>query len=135
MAGVSLAKPARVSAPGAFRPDSAAVLTKALLRAYTLLGLSAATLARVLGVSEASISRLISGARTLDPSSKEGELALLLVRAYRSLDALVGTDAAQRTGWMGGFNRALNGKPAELIQTAEGLVVVVSYLDAMRAPA
>jgi hypothetical protein len=88
-----------------------------------------------LGVSEASISRLSSGARTLEPASKEGELALLLVRAYRSLDALVGTDAGQRIAWMTGFNRALNGKPAELIQSAEGLVVVVSYLDAMRAPA
>jgi len=41
----------------------------------------------------------------------------------------------RRCAWMTGFNRALNGKPAELIQSAEGLVVVVSYLDAMRAPA
>jgi hypothetical protein len=128
--------PAKAPRPSANqKPDPAAVLTKALLRASSLLGLSASTLARVLGVSEASISRLSSGARTLEPASKEGELALLLVRAYRSLDALVGTDAGQRIAWMTGFNRALNGKPAELIQSAEGLVVVVSYLDAMRASA
>ena len=60
---------------------------------------------------------------------------MLLVRTYRSLDALVGTDAAQRMAWMSGFNRALNGTPADLIQSAQGLVIVVSYLDAMRAPA
>jgi transcriptional regulator with XRE-family HTH domain len=128
-------KSERALAHASSRPDAGAVLTKALLRASLLLGLSGATLARVLGVSEASISRLASGARMLDPSSKEGELALLLVRTYRSLDALVGTDAAQRMAWMSGFNRALNGTPADLIQSAQGLVIVVSYLDAMRAPA
>jgi len=47
----------------------------------------------------------------------------------------VGTDDAQRKAWMSGYNRALNGKPAELIERAEGLVSVVAYLDAMRAPA
>ena len=110
------------------------VLTKALLRAAELLGLSSASLARILGVSEASVSRLTSGARTVDPDSKEGELALLLVRVYRSLDALVGTDAAQRKAWLHSPNRALNGRPADLIQRADGLVSVVNYLDAMRAP-
>lgn len=105
------------------------------MRASGLLGLSNAVLARVLGVSEASVSRLASGARTIDPATKEGELAVLLVRVYRSLDALVGTDAAQRKAWMSGFNRALNGRPIELIERADGLVSVVSYLDAMRAPA
>lgn len=124
-----IASPTR-SAP---RPDSSAVLTKALLRAADLLGLSNATLACVLGVSEASISRLGTGARKIDPASKEGELALILIRVYRSLDALVGADDALRRAWMGGYNRALNGKPLELIERAEGLVAVISYLDGMRA--
>ena len=117
------------------KADPAAVLTKALLRAARLLELPAANLARVLGVSEASVSRLVTGARAIDPASKEGELALLLVRVYRSLDALVGSDAAQRTAWMKTHNHALNGTPAVLIERAAGLVGVVAYLDAMRAPA
>ena len=116
-------------------PTPAAVLTKAVLRATELLELSGAALARTLGVSEASVSRLVSGARTIDPKSKEGELALLLVRVYRSLDALVGADPAQRKAWLQSHNRGLNGKPTELIQSAAGLVAVVAYLDAMRAPA
>jgi Protein of unknown function (DUF2384) len=117
------------------KPAPAVVLTKAVLRAAELLNVSNGALARILGVSEASISRLTSGARQVDPQSKEGELALLLVRVYRSLDALVGTDAAQRKRWMESENRALNARPIELIQGAEGLVSVVAYLDAMRAPA
>jgi hypothetical protein len=51
------------------------------------------------------------------------------------LRALVGADDALRRAWMGGYNRALNGKPLELIERAEGLVAVISYLDGMRAPA
>jgi plasmid maintenance system antidote protein VapI len=126
--------PAPARPRAATRPDPAAVLTKAVLRSSALLGLPNALLARVLGVSEASISRLATGARLVSPSTKEGELALLLVRTYRSLDALVGTDAAMRKAWLRGFNRALNARPIELIERAEGLVAVASYLDAMRAP-
>ena len=117
------------------QPSPQAVLGKALLRAAGLLDLNNAALARILGVSEASVSRLASGARSIDPQSKEGELALLLIRVYRSLDALVGSDAGQRKAWLHSPNRALNGTPAELIQSAAGLVAVVGYLDAMRAPA
>jgi uncharacterized protein (DUF2384 family) len=126
---------ARPSPRSQAAPAPDAVLTKALLRAAGLLGLSSRALARILGVSEASVSRLASGARTIDPASKEGELALLLVRVYRSLDALVGTDAASRKAWLESPNKALNGRPIDLLQRADGLVGVVAYLDAMRAPA
>lgn len=119
----------------AARPDARGVLTKALLRAASLLDLAPTALARILGISEASVSRLANGTRSISPDSKEGELALLLVRVYRSLDALVGGDDAQRRAWMHGANRALNGTPSELIRSAEGLVAVASYLDGMRAAA
>jgi hypothetical protein len=117
------------------KPDAAKVLTKAVLRAGELLGLSAAMLARVIGISEASVSRMATGARSINPSSKEGELALLLIRAYRSLDALVGSDDSQRRNWMTGHNDALGGAPIQLIQRADGLVSVVAYLDGMRSVA
>lgn len=126
---------ARRQAQPAPKPDAAGVLTKALLRAASLLDLAPGALASVLGVSEASVSRIARGTRSITPDSKEGELALLLVRVYRSLDALVGGDDAQRRAWMHGANRALNGTPAELIRSAEGLVAVASYLDGMRAAA
>src|SRR5580765_6565287 len=116
-------------------PAENAVLTKAVLRAAALLELSSAVLSRILGVSEASVSRLANGSRTIDPGSKEGELALLLVRVYRSLDALVGTDATQRKAWLHAPNRAFNARPVDLLQRADGLVSIVAYLDAMRAPA
>jgi hypothetical protein len=107
------------------------VLAKAALAAAARLGLRNRHLALVIGSSEASVSRLQNG-RGLDPESKEGELALLLVRLYRSLDALVGGDDAKAQAWLHAENDHLAGVPADRIRTVEGLVDVVQYLDAMR---
>jgi transcriptional regulator with XRE-family HTH domain len=115
--------------------DPGRVLAKATARASTLLGLSGAALARVIGVSEPTVSRILRGERPLPPGSKEGELAALLVRVYRSLDALVGNDDGRREAWMSSRNDALGGVPRELVQTAEGLVATLVYLDGLRAPA
>ncbi len=117
------------------QPDRGRVLAKATARASVLLGLSGAALARVIGVSEPTVSRVLSGSRPLNPASKEGELATLLVRVFRSLDALVGGNDLQRLAWMKGPNDALAGVPIQLIEKAEGLVATLSYLDGMRAPA
>src|SRR4026209_1614671 len=106
--------------------DSAAVLTRATLRAADKLGLSQRDLAKLLGVSPASMSRLSRG-RAIDPSSKEGELALLFLRLFRSLDALVGGDESAANAWFRAHNRHLDGVPAELVARVDGLVHVVEY--------
>lgn len=118
----------------ASRPDAGQVLAKATARAGELLGLSGAAISRVIGVSEPTISRILRGERPLSPSSKEGELALLLVRVFRSLDPLVGTDDRKRIAWMRSYNTALGGVPAQLIERVDGLVATLNYLDGMRAP-
>ena len=113
------------------KPDPAAVVAKAALAAAERLGLTSRHLATVIGVSEASVSRMQHG-RGVDPASKEGELALMFVRLFRSLDALVGGDDAKARAWLQAMNDHVNGVPAMRIQTVEGLVDVVQYLDAMR---
>lgn len=110
----------------------AEVLAKAVRNAAERLQISQAQLGRILGLSKASISRMGQGAFPLLPQSKPGELGLLLVRLYRSLDSIVGTDTAARA-WLGGDNRALNARPLDLLQSVAGLVRVVDYLDAERA--
>ncbi|MFK7741522.1 MAG: antitoxin Xre-like helix-turn-helix domain-containing protein [Planctomycetota bacterium] len=107
------------------------VLTKAVQRAAAFLGLNQRDLAAVLGSSEASISRL-GKQRSLDPVSKEGELALLFLRAYRSLDAMVGGNTDQAREWFGAENQHLGGAPRLLVRSVAGLVATVQYLDAMR---
>jgi len=113
------------------RPDPASVLARATLGAAERLGVRNRQLASVIGSSEASVSRL-RGGRGLDPASKEGELALLFLRLFRSLDALVGGDDAKARDWLHAENDHLGGVPADRIRTVEGLVDVVQYLDAMR---
>ena len=120
--------------PAVVHVDSGAVLAKATGRAAALLGLTGAVLAKVIGVSEATVSRVSRGERHLAPDSKEGELAALLVRLYRSLDAVVGNDESRRLAWMRSHNDALHGTPASLILSAQGLVATVAYVDSMRAP-
>nr|WP_315188674.1 MbcA/ParS/Xre antitoxin family protein [uncultured Albidiferax sp.] len=109
------------------------VLAKATLQAASLLGFTGTVLGKVLGLSEASISRIGTGERPLQPTTKEGELAALLVRSCCALDAMVGSDPQHRLVWLCSYNKALNGAPKELMQTVQGLVLVAHYLDSMRA--
>ena len=115
--------------------EPAVVLTKATVRAAELLGLNSGDLARVIGVSAATVSRYRQAAAGLSPASKSGQLALLLVRVFRSLDPLVGSDDHKRKAWMRSQNQALGGVPAQLILNPEGLARTLAYLDGMRAAA
>ena len=119
----------------AIQVDPGYVLAKAVGRSADLLGLSGAAVARIIGLSEPTVSRILKGERAIDPLSKEGELSLLLVRVYRSLDPLIGTDDQKRKDWMRGYNKALGGIPNKLIERTDGLVGTLNYLDGMRAPA
>jgi len=114
--------------------DKAQVLTKAVIRAGDALGLKSAEVATIIGVSPATMSRMRKGEYMLEPKDKAYELAALLVRFFRSLDAIAGGDAAVRTQWLRGENAALGGAPADLIQTIAGLTNGLAYLDARRAP-
>lgn len=114
------------------QPEAAAVLSKAVARAAERLDVSKALLAKVLGVSAPTVSRLYSGSYQLDPQRKEWDFALLFVRVFRSLDSIVGDEATARK-WLLSDNLGLQAKPVELIRHTEGLVRVVQYLDASRA--
>jgi len=111
----------------------AAVVTKAVLRAAAALGLSNKVLARILGLSEASVSRMGSGTYQLAQRDKPFEVAVLFLRLFRSLDAIVAGDQAAARAWLSHDHATLGGAPGVLIQSLPGLVNVVAYLDARRA--
>ena len=113
----------------AAKPDPSSVLTKAVARAAERLDISRALLAKILGVSPPTVTRLYSGEYKLDERRKEWEFALLFVRVFRSLDSIVGNEQTARK-WLNSENRGLNGRPVDLIRQTEGLVRVVHYLDA-----
>ena len=113
--------------------DEGRVLAKAALRAADHLGVKAKTLGSVIGLSEPTVSRLKRGEFLLERGTKPFELAVLFVRLYRSLDAIVGGDETVARAWLRNENTALDGKPIEKIQTVAGLVDAIAYLDARRA--
>jgi hypothetical protein len=70
---------------------------------------------------------------SLETAQKPFELAIMFVRLYRSLDAVVGGDDAVASQWLANANTALEGTPLDLIQSVSGLTNVIQYLDARRA--
>ena len=119
----------RPAAPAA----RAAVVTKGVMRAADRLALPNRSLAAVLGLSEATVSRMGAGSYQLDPGGKPYELAVLFLRLFRSLDAIVGGDAAVARAWLRNANTALGAAPITSIESVAGLVNVVAYLDHRRA--
>jgi hypothetical protein len=67
-------------------------------------------------------------------AGKPFELATCVLRIFRSLDAIVGSDPESMQGWMRHENDDLGGVPAQIMAQATGLIGVMNYLDAARAP-
>ncbi len=111
--------------------DRSRVLAEATLNAATFMGLTAEGLGKVLGRDRTSISRL-KKTPAIDPESKTGELALLFIRIYRGLFAILGGNKNAMRAWLQEPNHALHGTPSSLILTVAGLSSTVQYIDAMR---
>lgn len=108
------------------------VLSSALIKAADILDISQGTMAKILGISPSTASRLYNGAYLLSRTrEKEWDFAVLFIRIFRSLDALVGHGENAKK-WLRGYNKALNAKPIDLLVTTEGIVRVLTYLDAYR---
>lgn len=113
------------------RPDPENVLAKALFNSSEQLSLTMVEVGKVLGMHRTSMGRM-KKTMALDPNSKEGELALLLIRAARALYALSGGDREWMIHFMRSKNSVTGGIPAEQVQTVTGLARVVTFLDAIR---
>jgi hypothetical protein len=114
-------------------PQEEKVLSTAVARAADLWKLTNDSLAQILGVSSATASRLRSGAWQLERGTKPFELGQYLVRLFRSLDALMGSDDEASMSWLRADNLDLGGRPIDLIRTVRGLGETTDYLDAFRA--
>ena len=73
------------------------------------------------------------GRYLLKKTNKEWELAALLIRLFRSLDAIMGGDKAAMRSWLATDNTALTAAPKTLITNITGLTQTVNYVDAYRA--
>jgi uncharacterized protein (DUF2384 family) len=116
------------------RPRSdAEVLSSALARIADFWGFSNTKLGAVLGLSPATVSRIRGGRTLLDPASKSFEAGQFLLRLFRGLDALLGSDDDASRRWLASPNLDLDARPLDLIDSFRGLVTVCDYVDAHRA--
>lgn len=115
-------------------PAAVPVLTKAVMRVAEALRLAPKELSEILGISTATISGIRKHGKVLPADPKGLELAALLIRVYRSLDAITGGDEAVSGAWLRGENTALRAVPLERMKTIAGLTEVLAYLDQRRAP-
>ncbi len=122
--------PAAPQSRSADEPDPGEVVTEALLRAAGNLGVKQATLAQIIGLSPASVSRMPR--RPLPVESKAGELALMFLRVYRSLYTLFGGNLEQCRLWFHSENKHLCNRPVDMVQSIQGINRVADYLDALR---
>ncbi|MEO1078379.1 MAG: MbcA/ParS/Xre antitoxin family protein [Pseudomonadota bacterium] len=104
-----------------------AILGRSLLAAAEELGVSKADIGAIIGRNRTSIHR-----NGIDPDSKAGELALIFIRIYRSLFALMGGDRDNMRHFLSTENRGTHGIPAKQLHNIQGMVTVCTYLDAMR---
>ena len=114
-------------------PDESRILSQAVARVAQCWRLTNAQLGAILGLSPATASRLRSGGFRLDRSSKAFELGQYLVRLFRGLDALMGSDDRASISWLATVNLDLDGRPIDLIRTVRGLSDVTDYVDDHRA--
>lgn len=108
-------------------PEKSAVLGRSLLAAAEELGVSKAEIGAIIGRDRTTIYR-----NGVDPDSKPGELALMFIRIYRSLYALMGGDRDNMRHFLRTENRGTHGVPVEQLRQIQGMVTVCTYLDAMR---
>jgi hypothetical protein len=113
--------------------NEAAIVTKAVARASDNLKIPNRILGSIIGLSEPTISRLKNGTYILKRAEKAFELSVLFIRLYRSLTAIVGGDDTVARSWLSNYNTALHANPIDRIQSVNGLIDVINYLDARRA--
>ena len=88
-------------------------LRKASLKAAHFLGLDTAQVAQI----------------SKETQLESEEVAILLVRAYKSLHSIMGGHEAEMSVWMSSENSHLKGIPEQLIMSAAGLIDVAGYLE------
>lgn len=112
-------------------PDRSHILATALNKLKDQLGISSEELGEILGVHRNTLSRNLHKGQ-INPTSKEGEISLLLIRVYRALFALNGGNLEAIKHWLRTYNRHIQAIPIETMKTILGISRVVNYLDAIR---
>ena len=111
--------------------DKKIVLAKAFFNTGKQFNFTQTQLATILGISEPTINRL--GTQLgIDPTSKQGEIALLFINLFCALYDLTGGDSDWIQHFLKSKNTVTGGVPMEQIENVRGLVSVLQSVEAIR---
>ena len=105
------------------------IVTNATKKAANILSISDIQLKAILEIHDTNAK---INSQSIKYDSVQYFNALYFIRVYRSLYSIVGNDKTAKE-WLRCNNTALGNIPLEMIQTHDGLLNVVAYLDAFRA--
>jgi len=115
-------------------PEKTQVVAKALMNVKEELSLSNEAVGGIIGADASTVFRI--GKKGDMKENKSYEAALLLIRVYRSLYALLGGSKEAMSHWLNTENLDFQKqKPISIMASWIGLVEIVQYLDAMRGHA
>ena len=111
--------------------DKKKVLAKAFLNVSNQLNLNQTQIAAIIEISIAVVIQLQTE-MNIDPISKQGELALLIIKLFRTLHNLSGGYLDWIRHFLESKNRVTGGIPIKQIETERGLVSVLQFVEAIR---
>jgi hypothetical protein len=107
-----------------------AVLGKAVFNAATQLGIDEAKLAAILDINYSALISL-KNKQLLDPKSRQGKQALLLIQIAKTLNELTGGDIELIHHFMNTLNAITKGVPLQQLETPNGLEIVLICVNNM----
>lgn len=112
--------------------DKKHVLAKAVLRAASELHIDHPKLISILGLNKEVVFNLNDYSQLL-PSSKQEEVALLLIQLSNSLTILTGGDSNSIYHFMNTPNLITKGTPIEQIENKDELINVLNFVTALKS--
>ena len=106
----------------------AQVLAKAVQRVGRMLQLPADALSEAIEIPENAVPEVSIADALLKSGGKSQKRAEQIILLYRSLSSVFAGDDSKAARWLREKNSTLGGVPVDLIQTSEGLEVVLNYL-------
>ncbi|WHR58746.1 antitoxin Xre-like helix-turn-helix domain-containing protein [Acinetobacter haemolyticus] len=110
--------------------EKKAILGKAVFNAATQLGIDEAKLAAILDINYSALISL-KNKQLLDPKSKQGKQALLLIQMVKNLNNLAGGDPQIIHHFMNTPNSMTKGVPLQQLDTPHGLKIVSICINIM----
>jgi len=111
--------------------NTSKVLTKASWKAAELLGLKSEQFVRILHL-ECLDMKLSEATLMFDPNSKQGEIALILIRIYKALYNLNGSDIEWMHHFLNSPNLLTGGIPIEQLESMNGLLSVLNTVESLQ---